>query len=361
MTIGRADEMDEQYTFLWTKDPIELKKWDKYLQNDPRGHCQQVSHYLRSFTNYPFFDFTVLVVRTKDGQTVGGIGLVTIGISYFRIVLAPYGPIISGGYEHLVDRVIKTFLLKAKSVKAFYCHINMSVLNKETDGMGLHTLPKCVIGSVLSTSTKGSCFPFVAGTNGFRSILIDYNCRDPYKRLLGTFNKNTQRNIRKAETNKLELRYANKECQVNEAYELIEEIAVLQKYRLRKWNKIKDMILGMQGEGLCKVPCCYYNGELKGALVVWDIGQRLTCVYAGIRRESLDLKVGHFLYNEMLKLSIKKAYQVFDFGVAGSDGVSRFKKGFGAEYIESEGVRSWVFNTFIFRVYKLFKSLFDRL
>jgi len=95
-------------------------------------------------------------------------------------------------------------------------------------------------------------------------------------------------------------------------------------------------------------------------LIVFDIGQRLTYVYGGIIREEKDLKLGHFMHNEMIKLSIEKGYEFYDFSVVGSEGVTRFKKGFNSHHVQFIGNRYWVLNKYKFFIYKKINSLIIR-
>ena len=199
------------------------------------------------------------------------------------------------------------------------------------------------------------------GINGLRPVYVKYEeDLSPYDYVLSKCNSNTRRNIRTAYRNKLELRYATTEADVKDAYYVIERNAKLQGYDIRPWEDSKEMLMNMIKSGLCIVPCAYSDGLLKGSLIVFDIGQRLTYVYGGIIREDKDLKLGHFMHNEMLKLSIEKGYKFYDISVNGSEGVTRFKKGFNGNHVEFIGNRYWVLNKLKFFIYKRFNSLIVR-
>lgn len=348
------------YRIYWTKSKKDLQQWDDFLKNNPRGHCQQVSHWLASFKIYSL-DFELLLIRNKSSEIVGGLGVVIVGISFFKALVAPSGPILSIGYEALFESVLELFIERAKSKHVFYCHINVPVLKEGDHFLSEYYLSKISEESLLFSGYEGNEFIHVYGINGLRPVYIKYDKElSPYDYVFSKSNSNTRRNIRSAYKNKLKLRYAISEAEVKEAYYVIERNAKLQGYDIRPWEDSREMLMSMIKSDLCFVPCAYSSGILKGALIVFDVGKRLTYIYGGIIREEKDLKLGHFMHSEMIKLSIEKRYKFYDISVNGSEGVTRFKKGFDGHHVEFIGNRYWVFNKWKFFVYKRFNSLIVR-
>jgi hypothetical protein len=352
--------MLSDYQVAWTSSENDLKEWDQFLQRDTRGHCQQVSHWLSSFKIYSL-DFELLLIKGNNLEIIGGLGVVIVGVSIFKVLVAPSGPILSNGHEDLFEPILELFVARAKAKKVFYCHINVPVLKDGDCFLGEYCLSKISKGSLLFSGHEGNEFIHVYGINGLRPVYIKYDeDLSPYDYVISKCNSNTRRNIRAAYKNNLELRYATIEADVKDAYYVIERNAKLQAYDVRSWDDSKEMIMNMIKSGLCIAPCAYSDGILKGALIVFDIGHRLTYVYGGIIREEKDLKLGHFMHNEMIKLSIEKGYKFYDISVNGSEGVTRFKKGFNGNHVEFIGNRYWVLNKMKFFVYKKFNSLIVR-
>lgn len=343
-------------TYSWTNKEKDLKDWDNFLRDNPRGNCQQVSHWLASFNNYGLKS-EILIIKNEENKLIAGIGVVFGKLPFLKVLLAPSGPILSIGYEDLFEPVLNLFLNRAKEKKVFYCHINVPVLKLGNSKLREYCLGDIPSDSVFFSSKCGNEFQHVASINGLRPIYLDYNQEiSPYEFVKKGFKRNTRDNIRIAYNNGLELKYASSEKEIEEAYELIVKNAKQIGYSIRSWNDSRDMFLGMADSKTCILPCCYDHGVLKGVLIVFDIGQRLTPMYGGILREKKDLKIGHFMHNEMLKLSIEKAYDLYDISVIGSEGVTRFKKGFGSEHVEFIGNRYWILNQFRFNVYKRINS-----
>ncbi len=348
--------MDGQYEIKWTNRIEDIKQWDIFLKSIPRGHCQQIGYWLMSFKKYLGFTFEILIIKDNKGKIVAGLGTLIIGVPFFKVLIAPNGPVISEGHEQLLDSIIRIFIDRAKEKKVFYCHLSVPILKDENVNLKPYTLWSVNEDSIFFTGKKGNRFPYVSCIDGFRPVFIDQSPLS-YPCTINKFSKGTKRNIKLALKNNLEIKYATTEIMLRDAYKVIEDVAKLQKYKVRSWKKIKQTLLDLIEQGICIVPCCYYQGKIKGALVVFDLGCRLTYIYGGVLREEEDKKVGHFLHDQMIKLSIDKGYGIYDLGVAGGQGVARFKEGFGAYHIETETTRYWVLNRFKFFLFNLVESI----
>ncbi len=348
--------MDGQYDIKWTNRIEDIKQWDIFLKSTPRGHCQQIGYWLMSFKKYLGFDFEILIIKDNKGKIVAGLGTLIIGVPFFKILVAPNGPVISEGYEHLFDSIIRIFKDRAKEKKVFYCHLSVPVLKDKNIELSQYTLSDINEDCVFFKGTEGNLFPYVSCIDGFRPVFIDQSPLS-YPCTLKKFSKGTKRNIKLALKNNLEIRYATTETTLRDAYKVIEDVAELQHYKVRSWKKIKQTLLDLIEQGICIVPCCYYQDKIKGALVVFDLGCRLTYIYGGVLREEEDKKVGHFLHDQMIKLSIDKGYGIYDLGVAGGKGVTCFKEGFRAYHFQTETTRYWVLNRFKFFLFNLFESI----
>ncbi|WP_282035615.1 lipid II:glycine glycyltransferase FemX [Saccharicrinis aurantiacus] len=354
--------MSSNYSFEWTKADEALMEWDLFLLNNPRGHSQQISHYLKSYTKYPFFNYEVLIVRNKEGQIVAGIGTFIVGIPFLKVQVAPIAPIISKEVEFLFDDIISEYINRSKKNKTFYCELKAPILKEYSVTYSQFALNEIGNNSLYYSGKKGSQFGLIRGTNGFRSVQIQYESEHtPYELLWKEYNKNTKRNIKKAESSNLVLQFAQTESDIKSAYEVVEEIAKYKGFPVRSWSKMKDFLIGMVNDGLCIVPYCKIDKKVQGALIIFVVGQRLTYAYGGILRQHNEFKIGHFLHNEMLKYSIKQGYNCYDFVVGTSPSVARFKEGFGAKHIAFEDSRYWVNNKFIFSFWKVFKWTLDKM
>ena len=351
----------------WTSSNSDLKKWNDFLKKNKQGHYLQSSIWLKSYNNYGF-NFEVLLVENNEGEIIAGMGTVIAGVSIFKTFIAPCAPIISKGNENLSEDIFKQFLKRAKQKNAFYCHINAPILKENHEIINQYCLSNISKQSIFYTGKKGIKIKYISSINGFRPVFIDHNNTNTvYENVFKNFNSNTKRNVKKAQKNNLELKFATTKEELKEAYRIIELNGQTQGYAVRSYNDMEGMLTEMLTEKLCIVPCCYNNNSIVGALILFEVGQRLTYISGGTLRTSEDLKVGHFLHNEMINYSINKGYEFYDISVGGSEGVTRFKKGFNGHHIEFIEARHWVLNNFKFDVFirlnKIIsknKSLFSR-
>lgn len=344
-------DISNTLNFSWTTSPEDLKDWDHFLHTNPRGNNLQCSDWLKSYKKYGF-SFEVLVVRNEKNEVIGGIGTVLAGFPFFRVLIAPCSPIINKEYEDLFENLLQQFLNRAKQKKVFYCHINLPVLKEENSILKAHCISTSIDLSLFETGTPGNQFPAILSISGFRPVFINYSEGvETYKALFKSFNTNTKRNIKAALKNNLELRFQITEAEVAAAYQMIEHNARVQGYPVRSWKEAKTMVMSLVEKGYCMVPCCYHQGQLKGALIVFDFGRHLTYISGGTLREDQDLKVGHFLHNEMLKQCIQKGYSFYDISVGGSKGVTRFKEGFRAYTTSFIDTRYWILQPFKYSIF----------
>jgi lipid II:glycine glycyltransferase (peptidoglycan interpeptide bridge formation enzyme) len=108
----------------------------------------------------------------------------------------------------------------------------------------------------------------------------------------------------------------------------------------------------MVSKGQYFLACCKNEGDLKGVLIIFEVGQKLHYIIGGTLREEVDLKVGHFLHDQVIQIGIEKGYDFYDISMGGSDGVVRFKEGFGGEIIEITEPRYWVLKPLQFAAFQ---------
>ena len=286
--------------YKWTKSKEDLRSWDAFLKTNSRGHNLQAISWLESYSIYNF-DYDLLIITNQVNKIVGGVGAVIGGFNIFKSFVVPCGPIILEAYENSLDDIIKEVLKRAKFSKAFLCQINLPILKHDCSFFFKYSLNRQEDNNVVFQALKGNKFPVISSVNGFRAVVLNQKSGINYDDVWKNFNTNTKRNINKAYNNNLKLKYATTNTEIEAAYKIIEENAKSQNYAVRPWLDMKQMLFSMLENQQCVIPCCFKDKQLKGVLILFEIGERLTYISGGTLRESIDLKVGHFLHNEMIK------------------------------------------------------------
>lgn len=111
------------------------------------------------------------------------------------------------------------------------------------------------------------------------------------------------------------------------------------------------------GEKHMKLLMAYYNAEPISGVIVIMYGNKTWYLYGASSNEHRNLMPNYLLQWEMVKIALANKSDIYDLrGVPGiadnSNGLYRFKKGFGAEYTEFIGEVYMEFKPFRYRLYK---------
>ena len=339
------------YKYYWTTSEEDFRMWDNFLSSTKRGHYLQLSDWLSAYCKYGF-KVDLLLVKDHYGDIVGGAGIVISKFLFLKFCSCSCGPIIKEGQEEIFKDLTNEIKKRFSSYRPICSSIHFPILKDENNDISPFCLNIELDEDLINNSQEGSVIKAVISNNGFRVVKFTYDQEvSPEELVLKDCNLNAKRNIKKALKNDLTLYFARNENEISEAYALIELNAKYKGYPLRAWDDFKDSLINMVESQRCLIAICKHNDELKGALIVFDTGKRFTYISGGILREETDLKVGHFLQYQMLKLSIEKGYDFYDISIGGSPDVIRFKEGFGGKHVEFIPGRYWVHNRFWFWLY----------
>lgn len=333
---------------FWTKDQVWLDRWDEFLFKNSRGHPAQLSDWIRSYESYGFdYDFLFL---TDKNVIVGGCGVVVAKFSFFRFVILNCGPIFLQSYENQLENIIEELFIFSKKSKACYLQINLPI-TEQANSVDRYTLSKISSNSLYYTGREGVLFKYVISVNGFRWVNLEGS--QPYLDTYSKYNNNTKRNVTKSLSNGLKFSVLKDEISLKEAYSIIENNAKTQGYTVRSFESFSHTLLELLNKDYALLACCFKENEMVGCLILFDSGRRFSYIMGGIKRGLGDLKIGHFLHDQMIQLSIQKKYLDYDISVGGSSGVIQFKKGFGSNYQSFSKTRHWILKPNAFRSFLL--------
>ena len=115
-----------------------------------------------------------------------------------------------------------------------------------------------------------------------------------------------------------------------------------------------------------KLLMAYYEDKPISGVIVIIYGNKTWYLYGASSNEHRNLMPNYLLQWEMIKIALKNKSDIYDLrGVPGiaynSNGLYRFKKGFGAEYTEFIGEVYIEFNPLKYRLYKFAEKAFRNL
>ena len=127
-----------------------------------------------------------------------------------------------------------------------------------------------------------------------------------------------------------------------------------------------EKMLDCLGPDHMKILMAYYDGKPISGVIPIMYGNKTWYLYGASSNEHRNLMPNYLLQWEMIKIALKRHSDIFDLrGVPGiaddSNGLYRFKKGFGAKYIEFVGEVYIPFKPLTYRLYKISEKLFRNL
>src|SRR5210317_478537 len=105
-------------SFVWTNKEHDCDRWDRFLQENPRGQNLQLSTWLKSYKSYGF-EFELLLVLNLEGEIIAGVGVLYVGITNFKALVTPGWAVIEKENEELEPKILGELKTKAKQKKCF--------------------------------------------------------------------------------------------------------------------------------------------------------------------------------------------------------------------------------------------------
>lgn len=341
----------ESINIYWTQNNLDWELWDEFIQRNSRGIYLQIHSWLESYRSYGFTP-ELLLAKDIDGKIIGGIGVVLAGVGPMKILVAPYGPIVSLEGESILKPLIDEFKNHSKRKNVFLAQLSLPAENGGENHFTDHLLPFESVEKLFSTEKIGLVFKYVTGLSAFRAVDLFPGEDSSYEKVRANYKTSTRRDVNKSGRMGHELQFARTEDEIKTAYGLIELNADSQGYSVRTWDAFGKTLIQMVSKGQCIIPCCFNEGDLKGALIIFDVGNKLHYIMGATLREKIDKMVGHYLQDQIIQLGIKKGYDFYDISMGGSEGVVKFKEGFGGKVVPLTETRYWVQKPLQFLAYQ---------
>lgn len=330
---------------FFTKEQIWLDKWDNYLQETERGLYNQLSFWIKSYDVYGF-DYDFYIITEKD-KIIGGCGLVIAKFSVFKFLIVPCGPVLDKNQEHLIDEIVTDLKEYAVKKKCCYFQINLPIIK---NGINFHDYTSDTISdeSIFYKGLEGTKFKYVIPLFGMR--LVDLHNKS-FEEVVQGFSSNHKRNLKKSSPFNFDFQHVKTEEAIAKAYQCFVQNAQNKGYPLRSYDSMKATLQSYVDSNQAIIASCFYEEKVVGAIYVMICGQRLIYINGGILKEYQNLPISIYMHCELIKYSIDKGYKSYDISVGGSEGVVRFKEGFGSQLFNFENSRYWILKPFYFKSY----------
>lgn len=177
------------------------------------------------------------------------------------------------------------------------------------------------------------------------------------------FHSKTRYNIRLATKKGVTIKDGTKE-DLKDFHKIMIETGARDGFIIRPLEYFEKMYDELGPEHM-KVLMAYYEGKPISGVIPIMYGNKTWYLYGASSNKYRNVMPNYLLYWEMIKISIARGDDMFDLrGVPGvadnSNGLYRFKKGFGAEYTEFIGELYIPFKPLTYKLYKIAEKIFRK-
>lgn len=333
---------------IFTKDPIQLRKWDDFvLQQNVAGHLL-LSAWNQSFASYGF-DYEI-AIQLDGEKIIGGFAAVVAKVTFFKFYIVPFGPITASGDTKALNDLIAKVPDRAKKLGCCYAHISLPL----SDVPNPHVYPVTSF-PVLAMAKEGHRFKYVYSAYGINwKSVLGYATEEDF---INSFRASVRRYIRSAQRKDLELRFLEDEKAVKQAYDLCLENAANNGYALRSWSAFKGTLMTMIQNKQAHFMGAFYDNNIKGASLVIKAGNHYTYILGGTKKEKPDFLAGHYLHFEAMRLAMQEKLSGYNISLGGSKGVISLKSSYAdAQIYYDKGKYHWIIRPTHFKAYQIFEK-----
>ncbi|MBR0113230.1 MAG: peptidoglycan bridge formation glycyltransferase FemA/FemB family protein [Clostridia bacterium] len=302
-------------------------EFDEFTANHKSGHFMQTSLWGKVKDDWGWFG---VICRDGSGNITGTLAVLLRKISAlpYHMMYAPRGPVCDLHDKETFNALIDAAKKEGEKYKAYELKIDKDAPASDEEY------------KKIAFDAGFAPVPHADGLDGFQCCLvnrinIDGRSEDE---VFASFHSKHRYNVRVAKKHNVEIKICGSEKK-DEFYTIMKETCERDKFAVRPaayFGKILDTF----GDK-ARLYMAYYEGEpVAGALsVLW--GNKVWYFYGASLSSHRNVMPNHLLQWEMIRWAIESGCDIYDFrglkALDDSDGLYRFKKGFGGDFIEFAG------------------------
>jgi len=192
-----------------------------------------------------------------------------------------------------------------------------------------------------------------------KTIILDLNKSE--EELLKAMHQKTRYNVRLAKKKGVIIREASdNEKDFEKFWDLMKDTGGRDGFRLHDREHYKKMLSAGGNDFKIKLYFAEYDGKIITANIISFFGDMVTYVHGASSSEYRNVMAPYLLQWYVIRKAKGLGFKFYDFfGVdeARWPGVTRFKRGFEGEEVEYPGTFDFVFNSYFYLAYKLFRKI----
>ena len=334
-------------------DEQSQKEYTEFLENHERCNFQQSIEWAKVKTSWKS---EIILAEDKDGKIIGSLMVWIRKIPIFgNIMYSARGPVCDIHNIEVLQQLTEGAKELAKKYKAIVLRIEPDIKSSDVEFRNI----MLDLGYQIKDDAK----------NFREEIQPRYVFRLDTKNktedeIFKNFHQKTRYNIRLATRKGVVVKEGNRE-DLKEFHKIMVTTGIRDGFITRPLEYFEKMY-DCLGPKHMKLLMAYYEDKPISGVIPIMYGNKTWYLYGASSNEHRNLMPNYLLQWEMIKIALKNKSDIYDLrGVPGiadnSNGLYRFKKGFGAEYTEFIGEVYIEFKPFMYRMYKIAEKTFRNL
>ena len=331
----------------------DINEFNKFLENNERCNFQQSLEWSKVKTSWKT---EVILAEDKNKNIIGSLTVWIRKIPIFgHIMYAPRGPICDVHNKEVLEQLTEGAKELAKKYKAIVLRIEPDIKSDDIEFKN----NMIELGYKIKDDAK----------NFREEIQPRYVFRLDVKgktedEVFKNFHQKTRYNVRLATKKGVTVKEGTRE-DLRDFHKIMITTGKRDGFIIRPLEYFEKMYDEL-GQEHMKILMAYYEGKPISGVIPIIYGNKTWYLYGASSNEHRNLMPNYLLQWEMIKLALQNKSDIYDLrGVPGiaddSNGLYRFKKGFGAEYTEFVGEVYIPFKPIMYNMYKFSEKAFREL
>ena len=332
------------------KSKIEYKE---FLEKHERCNFQQSPEWARVKDNWKN---EIILAEDENKNIVGSLSVLIRKIPIFgNIMYSSRGPVCDIHNEKILNELTEGAKQLAQKYNAIVLRIEPDILSNDKEFRN--------IVEKLGYKIKDDAKNFREEIQPRYVFRLNIKGKTEEEIFAG-FHSKTRYNIRLATKKGVTVKEGTRE-DLSKFHKIMVETGARDGFIIRPLSYFEKMYDNLAPEHM-KLLMAYYEGEPISGVIPIFYGNKTWYLYGASSNEHRNLMPNYLLQWEMIKIALSRKSDIYDLrGVPGiaddSNGLYRFKKGFGAEYTEFIGEVYIPFKPLTYKIYKFAEKTFRNL
>ena len=334
-----------------------INKYNEFLTKHDRCNFQQSVEWAKVKSNWKN---EIVLVENDDEEIVGSLSVLIRKIPIFgNMMYSPRGPVCDIHDKKVLGELTEGLRELAKKYNAFVLKIEPDIKSDDTEFRKIVT--------DLGYKIKDDAKNFNEEIQPRYVFKLDIKDKTEDE-IFENFHQKTRYNVRLAAKKGVVIREGTRE-DLKSFHDIMVVTGKRDNFIIRSLSYFEKMYDELVPNGHMKLMIAFYEDKPVSGIIDIIYGNKVWYLYGASSNEHRNLMPNYLLQWEMIKYAIENKKEVYDFrGVSGvvdethpQYGLYRFKKGFGAEFIEFIGEIYIPFKPFVNWAYKISEKIFKKL